>query len=173
MPDRETCPVKLQPSDSRSGRWWLRLLFTGWCVTGACWLSRGNSTQDVVRLPLTLFSDNFTTSEYYTNNTQLKSRLTGKKATPLGAERYLITQLRLELFEENGQRQLIIEAPECVYDYRARNASSAGPLKIVLGEGRLSVTGEGFLWQQAQSSLMISNRVYTRLRDLPKSKNTP
>jgi len=140
---------------------------------GVCWLSRGNSTQDVVRLPLTLFSDNFTTTEYYTNNTQLKSRLTGKKATPLGAERYLITQLRLELFEENGQRQLTIEAPECLYDFRARNASSAGPLKIVLGEGRLSVTGEGFLWQQAQSSLMISNRVYTRLRDLPKSKTTP
>jgi hypothetical protein len=119
---------------------------------------------------LNLFADQFSTSEYYTNNTQLKLKLSGKKATPAGFGKYLVQQLKLETFEPDGARQVTIEAPECLYDFTERTASSAGELKIELGEGRLFVTGEGFLWKQSQSSLIISNRVETRAREFPKMK---
>jgi len=120
-----------------------------------------------------LFSDDFTTSEYYTNKAQVKMRLSGKRAQPSGPGRYLIKQLRLETFYEDGQPQITIEAPECVYDFSGRTASSPGPLKILLGDDRARITGEGFLWQQAQSSLIISNQVHTRLRDVPNSISKP
>ena len=82
-------------------------------------------------------------------------------------------RVSVPLRREASQRQLTIEAPECLYDMKARSASSAGPLKIILGEDRMLVTGEGFLWQQAQASLIISNRVRTLVRELPNSKAKP
>ena len=120
-----------------------------------------------------LFSDDFSTSEYYTNKSQVKMRLSGKRAQPSGPGRYLIKQLRLETFHEDGEPEITIEAPECLYDFTARTASSPGPLKIQAGGGRFLITGEGFLWQQAQASLIISNRVSTLVRELPKPKSKP
>jgi hypothetical protein len=163
--------VKIEPPDSGSRRWIWSLLL-GWCFTGICLLAGVDSTQTQARLP-SLFSGNLSYTEYYTNNLQLKYRLTYKKATPLGPERYLVSHLHLELFEETGQRQMAIEAPECFYDFKAHSANSPGPLKIILGAGRLSVTGEGFLWQQTDSSLIISNRVKALVRELPNIKSKP
>jgi len=169
--------VKLKASDFRSRRLIWGLVVIGWGLAGVCGLSFGGSSQAPAPLPIKLFSDGFAASEYYTNSAQLKPqlkyRLTGRKATPVGTDRYFITQLHVEMFEEDGQRQATIEAPDCLYDFKARCASSPGPLKIVLGDGRMSVTGEGFLWQQAQASLIISNRVSTLVHELPKPKSKP
>jgi len=120
-----------------------------------------------------LFSDDFSTSEYYTNKAQVKMRLSGKRAQPSGPDGYLIKQLRLETFHEDGLPEITIEAPECLYNFKARTASSPGPLKIHAGGDRFVITGEGFLWQAAQASLIISNRVSTLVYELPKPKPNP
>ena len=144
-----------------------------WGALGFCWLKFATPPPAHAQLTGSLFSEDFSTSEYYTNKSQIRMRLSGKRAQPSGPGRYVVNQLRLETFQEDGQREITIEAPECLYDFTARTASSPGPLKILLGEGRMSVAGEGFLWQQAQASLIISNRVRTLVRELPNSKAKP
>ena len=127
----------------------------------------------LAQLPVNLFASGFSTTEYYTNRNQIRMRVTGKSAQPTGPERYIIRQVRLETFHEDGQPELAIEAPECLYNLTARTASSPGPLNIQLGNGQVKLTGEGFLWQQNPASLIISNRVKTVLGDSPKTATKP
>ena len=53
--------------------------------------------------------------------------------------------------------------PECVYDSARRSISSSGPLHMQIAEGKFSIEGEGFLFQQTNSTLWVSNRVHTIL----------
>jgi hypothetical protein len=111
-------------------------------------------------------ASNFTMSEYYDapNEKQMKSLILGAEAQPQPGGRYLIKGLHLELFTEKGERQMIVEAPECVYDGAKRMANSSGRLQAQSGDGRFFVEGEGFLWRQDAVTLTISNRVHTTLR---------
>ncbi len=104
---------------------------------------------------------NFSTSEYYEppNERQVKFQLTGANARRLTGGKVLLSQMQLETFRETGQRDTIIEAPECTYDTLQRVASSPGQLHVRSGDGRLTVDGEGFLWQQDNSLLTVSNQV--------------
>src|SRR5207244_10905831 len=43
------------------------------------------------------------------------------------------------------------------------SASSSGRLRVQAADGKFSIEGEGFLWQQTNSSLFISNRVHTTI----------
>jgi lipopolysaccharide export system protein LptA len=111
-------------------------------------------------------ASNFTMSEYFDapNETQMKSLITGAEAQPQPGGRYLIKGLRLELFGEKGERQMTVEAPECVYDGAKRLANSSGRMQAKTGDGRYSIEGEGFLWQQDTSSINISNHVHSVIR---------
>lgn len=106
-------------------------------------------------------AENFTTSEYFDapNEKQIKSLITGAEAQPQSGGRYLLKQLKIETFRVTGEREIVIEAPACVYDSVARTAGSAGRLQIQSGDGRFSVAGEGFLWQEREGRLTISNQV--------------
>ena len=117
--------------------------------------------------PLLGTATNFTMSEYYSSphDLQMKSLISGREAQPQAGGRYVIKGLRIETFDENGARQAVVEAPECVYDGAKRVASSASHLRVVSGRGQFVVEGEGFLWQQDESKLLISNRVHTIVRD--------
>ena len=98
------------------------------------------------------------------NENQAQSLITGAEARPQPGGRYLIKTLKIETFLKNGQREFIIEAPECLYDVANRLASSPGPLHVQSGDGRFSVEGVGFLWQQSQGGLTISNQIRAVLR---------
>ena len=110
---------------------------------------------------------NFMMSEYYPapQDLQMKSLISGREAQPQTGGRYLIKGLRIETFDENGTRQAIVEAPDCIYDGTKRVAMSASHLRVVAGSGQFTVEGYGFLWQQDESKLLISNRVHTIIRD--------
>ena len=56
---------------------------------------------------------------------------------------------------------MTVEAPQCVYDPGQRSISSSGPLHMKTVDGKFSIDGEGFLWQQTNSTLLVSNRVHT------------
>jgi hypothetical protein len=107
--------------------------------------------------------NDFTSVEYYPapNQQQMKSRLSGAEAQPLPGGLLAIKQLRLELFRPDGQPEIVINAPECIYNQLNGTASSSGRLQVQTGDGKVRVEGEGFLWRQSDSFLTISNRVST------------
>lgn len=93
--------------------------------------------------------------------TKLKLRLQGARARPLANSLVLVTTARVETFREDGLPELVVEAPECVHNATNRTISSPGPLLVKTVDGSFSITGEGFLFQQANSTLYISNNVET------------
>jgi len=98
---------------------------------------------------------------------QVKYELTGREAVSLtnGAPgRIALTQLRIAQFSVKGERELLIEAPGCIYDDNTKEASSSGRLQIEYGKGQLRLGGEGFLWQHQSQSLVISNDVNATVR---------
>jgi len=82
-----------------------------------------------------------------------------------------IKQLKLETFGLNGKPEIVVSAPECVYDQLNGTASSPGQLQVQTGDGKIQVEGEGFLWRQNDSFLTISNRVSTVIELRPEKMN--
>ncbi|SVD91970.1 uncharacterized protein METZ01_LOCUS444824, partial [marine metagenome] len=98
---------------------------------------------------------------------RLRSLLTGDSMEPQGPGRMLVRGVRLETYAYNdGQRivDLIIEAPECLFDARTRIASSSGPMTATRAGGDLSLKGVGFEWQQQTLRLVVHNDVRTILK---------
>ncbi|MGH7993809.1 MAG: hypothetical protein ACREDQ_09855 [Limisphaerales bacterium] len=110
-------------------------------------------------------ASDFTSVEYYPapNQQQMKSRLSGAEAQPLPGGLLAIKQLKLETFGLDGKSEIVVNAPECVYDQLSGTASSAGRLQVQY-QGKIRVAGEGFLWRQGDSFLTISNRISTVLQ---------
>src|SRR3990172_3056390 len=90
-------------------------------------------------------ASDFTTSDYYDppHETQVKWRLRGAEAQPQADGRFLIRQASLETFRESGERDLLVEAPECTFDSTSREAYSGGRLRVQTGEGRFEIEGGG------------------------------
>jgi hypothetical protein len=105
----------------------------------------------------------FSLPEYYDppHATQIKSLLQGEQAIPEAEGKILIKKLKLQTFREDGAGEFIMRADDCLYDTKARSAESAGPLVMRTADGRFSTEGEGFLWCENESILIISNRVHT------------
>lgn len=111
-------------------------------------------------------ASDFTSVEYYPapNQQQIKSRLSGAEAQPLPGGLLAIKQLKLETFGTDGKSEIVVQAPECLYDQLGGTASSAGRLQVQYQDGKIRVEGEGFLWRQNDSFLTISNRISTVLQ---------
>jgi len=103
----------------------------------------------------------FTTDGYHPDpdHTRLRFRINGAQGRPEGSG-FRITQLLLETFHVTGERQMVVTAPDCVYNPSTRTASSPGRLHLQTGDGRFSVEGDGFLiLLDRESTLTISNQV--------------
>ncbi|HWX21334.1 MAG TPA: hypothetical protein VN578_15650 [Candidatus Binatia bacterium] len=95
------------------------------------------------------------------HETQIKFHLEGATFTQLASGRFfLLNDMTLQTYRETGEGEFLIKAPECLYDSDRTNASSAGPLHVQTADGKFSIDGDGFLWEQP-SSLFISNNVHT------------
>jgi hypothetical protein len=112
----------------------------------------------------------FRVPEYYDppHETQLRSLLQGAEAQPEPGGLVLIRDLKLQTFGVNGEYQVLVEAPHCVFDSVQRAARSPGRLQAQTADGKFYLEGEGFLWQQTNSNLIISNRVHTVISSVPK-----
>jgi hypothetical protein len=108
-------------------------------------------------------ASDFTSVEYYEppHHQQVKSRLSGAEASPQPGGLLVIKQLKVEMFDLNGKPEVVVDAPECVYDTLKGVATSPGRLQVRTGDGGFRVEGEGFLWRQSDSFLTISNHVRT------------
>ena len=58
---------------------------------------------------------------------QLKSMLTGAKARPLTNGLWVIINGHFETYEPDGKRELLVEAPQCLYDQPVEQLRSNGP----------------------------------------------
>ena len=107
--------------------------------------------------------EGFDANEYYPapDHTRLKWRITGAKAQPQDGSRYVLSGMQIQMFGKTGERQLLADAPECLYDVVKQTAQSAGPLKVQVDGDRFAIAGQGFLAQieQTNSILTISNQV--------------
>ncbi len=118
-------------------------------------------------------ASDFSSVEYYPppNQQQMRTRLSGAEAQPLPGGLLAIKQLKLETFGLDGRPEIVVNAPECTYDQLNGTASSPGRLQVQYQEGKIRVEGEGFLWRQNDSHLIISNRPSTVLEFGPEKKN--
>src|SRR5882724_7750896 len=109
-----------------------------------------------------------TTTETYPppHANRKKTVFSGLEANPQPDGTLLIKLLKIETFHENGDGEMVFEAPDCVLDQRTHAAGSPGPLQIHSADGKLRISGTGFLWRQAatNSSLTISNNIETFLQ---------
>jgi hypothetical protein len=108
----------------------------------------------------------FTSNTYYDppHETQVKMRLSGSDASPMPGGLLDIKQLRIETFSEDGKPEAIVRAPQCTYSPMEGLASSSGHLELRTADGRMHTEGDGFLWQQTDNSLTISNNVHTVIK---------
>lgn len=115
----------------------------------------------------------FKFTEYFgsPHETQLMSLLECSQAQRRPDGRYLITNAKYQTYRVTGEGEMTVEAPQCVYDPAQRSISSSGPLHLKTADGKFSIEGEGFLWQQTNSTLLVSNRVHTIIH--PELMGTP
>jgi hypothetical protein len=121
----------------------------------------------------TSHASDFTSIEYYEAPLQraMKSRMHGADAQPQAGGLLLIKQLKLEMFDTNGTLNVVVKAPNCIYDTQNGRASSPGHLRLETGDGKSHVDGDGFLWRQTNSFLTISNHVHTVIENTPETEN--
>ena len=95
--------------------------------------------------------------------TRMKWLLEGARVQPLTNGLFLITDAKLQTFGLQGERELAVQTPQCLTDTRQGTVSSPGPLRAQFADGKFALEGEGFLWRQTNSDLIISNGVRTVL----------
>jgi lipopolysaccharide export system protein LptA len=114
----------------------------------------------------------FRTPDYYPapHQDRLKNLIEAEEFQVKPGGKYLLKLAKIQAFRETGitNAQMIIEAPDCLFEVASGDASSAGPLMINSGDGRLHIEGEGFYSRTTNSTLTISNQVRTTIKlELP------
>jgi hypothetical protein len=108
---------------------------------------------------------NFSIPDYYAGSSQKRSVMTGAQAIPQADNQVLIKGLHIETYDKAGVTNLIVEAPQCQFDYSSKNAWSSGPLLVRDALGRFNLKNDsGFLWKQTNSYLNVSNKVRLTIR---------
>jgi lipopolysaccharide export system protein LptA len=96
-----------------------------------------------------------------------RSVLRGKDVSPAGPGLVAITGMQTETYR-GQEKDMIVQAPQCLFDTKANVASSKGSLTIHTADDRFSIEGEGFRWRlgdsRLTSQLVISNRVHSLVR---------
>lgn len=92
--------------------------------------------------------------------------VTGDAAQPdLVAGRVRVTGFQFESYSDAPEQavELIIRAADAVFQLNPPSASGAGVLELSRPDGRFSVRGEGWSWEERRGTLRITNRVETTL----------
>lgn len=96
-----------------------------------------------------------------------KTVLRGSDVRPVGGGMVELLKMQAETYR-GQQKDMIFEAPQCVFDSKASVVSSSGALSIHTSDTRFSLEGDSFRWQvgdsRANSKLVISNNVRSLVR---------
>ena len=109
---------------------------------------------------------NLSSVEYFDppHEQQVKLRVSGAEMTSLPGTVYDVKKIKIEQFGTNGATEAVVEAPQCIYAPLDGVASSPGHLDMYLGNGKVHVQGEGFMYEQTNMSLVISNQQHTVIK---------
>ncbi len=106
------------------------------------------------------------------NQAQMKSLLQGAEARPLSNGVYSVKDVKLQTFRVDGSREMLVLTPDCIFEEKNRTVYSPASLHVEAVDGKFTLGGEGFLFQQTNStiagisnssSLIISNKVYSHV----------
>jgi hypothetical protein len=101
---------------------------------------------------------------------RLKTIATGARAVPQPGGVVLVDKMRIDTIEVDGRTNMVVQAPECLFDQNRRVAYSTGHVEVVSASGQFFMEGLGFLCSHTNSRVVISNRVHTVIRqDLMKT----
>jgi len=128
-------------------------------------LAAADARAQLESLPLG-YVTNFSSVTYFEppHEQQVKARLSGAEETPLPGGLLGVKQLQIESFNVAGKLEMVVRAPQCTYALLDHVASSPGHLELQTGDGKFHTEGEGFLWRQNESLLIISNNVHTVIK---------
>src|SRR5215831_5966150 len=70
---------------------------------------------------------------------QMKSLLQGDEAQPQPDGSIVVKGAKLQTFREDGQRELLVETPQCVYRQVNRSVSSPESLRVEGADGKFSI----------------------------------
>ena len=91
-----------------------------------------------------------------------KSIVTGSEYRMLTNNVFELVRPRIEFYRPDGQTlEWTAIAPECTVDIKTREVSGKTNVFFRTADDRLFVTGVGFLWQQTNSMLILSNETFT------------
>jgi hypothetical protein len=107
------------------------------------------------------------------NEMQPKTLLEGETAVPLTNGWFLLTGVKLQMYTTNGTLEMTAESPQCYFDSVTRLVTSSNHLQIQRADGSFIMEGDGFLLQQTNFNLIISNHVRTFIRYAPGQKLNP
>jgi hypothetical protein len=90
----------------------------------------------------------------------------------------VLREAKLQTFHEDGTKEMIVNAPQCFYDYNRHVVSSTGSLQVQTWDDKekraLHLRGEnGFCWQQTNSLLIVSNKQSTIISGALTNSFTP
>jgi hypothetical protein len=108
---------------------------------------------------------------------QVQSFLEGAESEMINGV-IVIRQAKLQTFHEDGTKEMIVNAPQCFYDYSTHVVSSTGSLQVQTWDDKskraLHLQGEnGFYWQQTNSLLIVSNKQSTIISGALTNSFTP
>lgn len=127
----------------------------------ACLALSTSTAHSQSRPDLKFKSTGFSVSDPYPapNYRQMRYVVTGAEGRPQPDKTILLTGLKLKTFRVNGDLEMTVDAPQCIFNQEARTAQSPGKLILQSGDGKLRVEGIGFGSQLGQKLLIISNDV--------------
>jgi len=105
---------------------------------------------------------------YYDDKGVLKAIFASQSVQPLSGPNLLAQQFRMRTIKDGDEKktEMVIEAPECIYNTDSHVASSPGALSVYNAETNFLIQGVGFLsvLNTNNAQLTISNQVQTFLR---------
>jgi hypothetical protein len=109
---------------------------------------------------------------------QMRSYLEGTESEMGPNGTIILHNAKLQTFHEDGSKEMIMSAPQCVYDYGSHIVHSDGPLKMQMwdenNQHAYQVQGSnGFYWQQTNSLLIVSNQQKTTISGSLTNSFTP
>lgn len=113
-------------------------------------------------------------SFYHKDGDRNVAHFTAAEAVPQGSSFYLTRNFHMETFrEQDGSEELLIDAPECLFDVTTKRASSPGPIRVRHADGLFILEGVGFQWDQENSRLVVSNQVHTVIQKMSVIPHSP
>lgn len=100
---------------------------------------------------------------YPGDTNRFKSIVSSEQAEIVGQNLYRGKGMRIANYSEEGSTNIIIQAPECLLNWKERTATSTNRLELETGNG-LRLEGYGYFCELTNFTLWVSNKVRTRIQ---------